>query len=78
MSTGRAGSGGLVVSLALAASPLAQSHEIDFTAVSANVKEPGSPVRIRLNRWSTDEETKSGARGVDTRGGRGGRWSERG
>ena len=44
---------------ALAASPLAQSHEITFTAVSANVKEPGSPVRIRLNRWSTDEERNS-------------------
>lgn len=42
--------------LALAASPLAQTHEINFTAVSANVREPGSPVRIRLNRWSTDEE----------------------
>jgi len=60
MSTGRVGRVGLVGLaggfLALAASPLAQSHEITFTAVSANVKEPGSPVRIRLNRWSTDEE----------------------
>jgi len=52
---GRAGRAGLMV-FVLAASPLAQSHEITFTAVSANVKEPGSPVRIRLNRWSTDEE----------------------
>ena len=25
----------------LAASPLAQTHEVNFTAVSANVKEPG-------------------------------------
>ena len=52
---GRAGRAGWLL-LALAASPLAQPREIDFTAVSANVKEPGSPVRIRLNRWSTDEE----------------------
>jgi hypothetical protein len=55
MNTGQAGRAGWFI-LALAASPLAQSHEITFTAVSANVKEPGSPVRIRLNRWSTDEE----------------------
>jgi hypothetical protein len=52
MSTGRAG----WLVLVLAASPLAQINEIDFTAVSANVREPGTPVRIRLNRWSTDEE----------------------
>jgi len=56
---GRAGLGrraGLLL-LALASTPLlAQSHEIIFTATSANVKEPGSPVRIRLNRWSTDDE----------------------
>jgi hypothetical protein len=52
---GQAGRAGWLV-LALVASPLAQTHEINFTAVSANVKEPGSPVRIRLNRWSTDEE----------------------
>ncbi len=51
----RAGLAGWLV-LALAASPLAQQAEISFTAVSANVKEPGSQVRIRLNRWSTDEE----------------------
>jgi hypothetical protein len=62
MNTGRAGRAGLAgragwLLLALAsAAVLAQGNEIDFTAVSANVKEPGSPVRIRLNRWSTDEE----------------------
>ena len=41
----------------LAANPLlGQTSEINFTAVSANVAAPGSPVSIRLNRWSTDEE----------------------
>jgi hypothetical protein len=29
---------------------------LNFTATSANVKEPGSPVKIHLIRWSTDEE----------------------
>jgi hypothetical protein len=68
MNTGRAGLAGRVGRATLAgragwlllsfasAAVLAQSNEVDFTAVSANVKEPGSPVRIRLNRWSTDEE----------------------
>jgi hypothetical protein len=62
MITGRAGrarqagrAGWLLLALA-SVRMLAQSHEITFTATSANVKEPGSPVRIRLNRWSTDEE----------------------
>jgi len=56
MNTGPAGRAGWLL-LALASTHLlAQSHEITFTATSANVKEPGSPVRIRLNRWSTDEE----------------------
>jgi hypothetical protein len=41
----------------LASAPLiAQGGEIDLTAVSANVAQPGIPVRIRLMRWSTDEE----------------------
>jgi hypothetical protein len=30
--------------------------EITFTAVSANVAEPGQPVRIRIFRWSSDRE----------------------
>ena len=30
--------------------------EINLTATSANVNESGSPVRIRILRWSTDEE----------------------
>jgi hypothetical protein len=43
--------------LVLAWAPLiAQDSEINFTAVSAHVAKPGLPVRIRLMRWSTDEE----------------------
>jgi hypothetical protein len=54
--TGLAGRAGWLL-LMLASTPLlAQQKEIDFTAVSANVAEPGIPVRIRLMRWSTDEE----------------------
>jgi hypothetical protein len=30
--------------------------EVNLTATSANVSESGSPVRIRILRWSTDEE----------------------
>jgi hypothetical protein len=36
--------------------PAGGSGEINLTATSANVGEPGSPVRIRILRWSTDEE----------------------
>ena len=54
--TGRASRAGCLL-LALASAPLiAQGSEIDFTAVSAIVAQPGIPVRIRLMRWSTDEE----------------------
>jgi hypothetical protein len=54
--TGRASRAGCLL-LVLASAPLiAQGGEIDFTAVSANVAQPGIPVRIRLMRWSTDEE----------------------
>ena len=34
----------------------AQSTEINLKATSANVKESGSPVKVRIIRWSTDEE----------------------
>jgi hypothetical protein len=34
----------------------AQSGEVNLKATSANVKESGSPVRVRIVRWSTDEE----------------------
>jgi len=30
--------------------------EVSLTATSANVSESGSPVRIRILRWSTEEE----------------------
>ena len=30
--------------------------EVNLTAASANVSESGSPVKIRILRWSTDEE----------------------
>ncbi len=40
-----------------AASPAATSGSaLNLTATSANVKTPGSPVKIRLVRWSTEEE----------------------
>jgi hypothetical protein len=41
------------------ASALAQKQaggEVSLTATSANVSESGSPVRIRILRWSTEEE----------------------
>jgi hypothetical protein len=34
----------------------AATGELNLTATSANVNEPGIPVRIRILRWSTDEE----------------------
>ena len=54
--TGRAGRVALLLALLAATPLLAQHNEIEFTAVSAHVAVPGSPVRIRLIRWSTDEE----------------------
>jgi hypothetical protein len=39
--------------LLLAATP---SDEVTMTATSVNVAEPGTPVRIRILRWSTDDE----------------------
>jgi hypothetical protein len=32
--------------------------EVNLKATSANVKEPGSPVRLTIVRWSTDEERR--------------------
>jgi hypothetical protein len=64
--------------------PTAATGGINLTAKSANVSESGTPVRINLFRWSTDEERNSlvasmdpkgpptGARGRGGRGGRGG------
>ena len=45
----------LIVALTLAAVN-AQTSETIFTATSANVAEPGSSVKIRIQRWSTPEE----------------------
>jgi hypothetical protein len=46
--------------LALYAAPTraqrAATREVNLTATSANVSQPGSPVKIRILRWSTDEE----------------------
>ena len=39
-----------------AAAAAAAGKEILLTAASANVKESGTPVKIRIFRWSTDEE----------------------
>ena len=39
-----------------AAGTPAGTRQINLTAASANVSESGSPVRIRILRWSTDEE----------------------
>ena len=33
-----------------------EAKEVVLTATSANVKETGAPVRIRIFRWSNDEE----------------------
>jgi hypothetical protein len=51
----RSVSAALIVSLAMPA-VLAQTGETIFTATSANVAEPGGPVKIRILRWSTPEE----------------------
>ncbi len=50
---------GLAVALSHARQTTRQATgtgEVNLTATSANVKESGSPVRIRILRWSTDEE----------------------
>ena len=38
---------------------VADASEYQLQAASANVKQPGSPVKIRIFRWSTDEERNS-------------------
>jgi hypothetical protein len=67
--------------------PQPAAGAVNFTAKSANVTESGTPVRINLLRWSTDEERNSiveainptapaagsAGRGGAARGGRGGR-----
>ena len=47
----------LVVALTMATVGVAtQTDETTFTAVSANVADPGGPVKIRIQRWSTSEQ----------------------
>ncbi len=47
---------GLSVAFAQAQKPTTTTGEINLTATSANVGESGTPVKIRILRWSTDEE----------------------
>jgi hypothetical protein len=47
----------VLVQLVLSFAPAsAQQGAVDLTATSANVSEPGNPVRIRILRWSTNDE----------------------
>ena len=45
----------LALAAVLASAP---SNEIDLTATSTNVAEPGTPVRIKILRWSTEDERR--------------------
>jgi hypothetical protein len=47
---------GVVIALSPAFAQSTGTEEISFKATSANVRETGVPVRIRLTRWSTDAE----------------------
>jgi hypothetical protein len=47
---------GLLAALSPAYAQSAGTGEVNFKATSANVRESGVPVRIRITRWSTDEE----------------------
>jgi len=49
----------LGLSAALAAQPATGTDGISMTAASANVKESGAPVKIRILRWSTDAEREA-------------------
>lgn len=44
------------VSFASAQTSFTQAPQANFSATSAHVARPGSPVNIRIQRWSTDEE----------------------
>ena len=52
----------LALAIAVLSAPVAAqkpptgTHQVNLTAASANVTASGSPVRIRILRWSTDEE----------------------
>ncbi len=74
-----------LASAAVAAqSQTTETSTINFTAKSANVTEVGTPVKISIFRWSTDEdgkpvvlaldpEAQAAAQAAAARGGRGGR-----
>jgi hypothetical protein len=49
---------GLTVALLVATTAQAQTapSEVNLRATSVNVAEPGSPIKMRISRWSTDEE----------------------
>lgn len=44
------------ISFASAQTPSSQTPQVTFAATSAHVAQPGSPVSIKLFRWSTDDE----------------------
>jgi hypothetical protein len=46
----------LTLALAVSAGPQSTQPVAELTATSANVSEPGRSVKIRILRWSTDEE----------------------
>lgn len=46
----------LPVAVWAAQRPATGTDEVNLTATSANVSQPGSPIRVHLFRWSTDEE----------------------
>ena len=46
--------------------PAPGTGEVNLTASSANVSEPGSPVKIQILRWSTDEERDAGRRRTES------------
>jgi hypothetical protein len=44
------------ISFASAQTPSSQTPQATFAATSAHVAQPGSPINIKIFRWSTDEE----------------------
>jgi hypothetical protein len=51
--------GVIAIALSIAVQTQApESPEVTYTAVSANVAEPGHPVRIRIFRWSSERERR--------------------
>ena len=56
----------LFISVGLYLTPtLAQQGAVNLTAKSANVAEPGTPVKISIFRWSTNEERSSVVAALD-------------